>query len=175
MYFLKNNKAKDMLSLVIISVIVAFSVVSCASAPAETTITMTDVNRVVKNEEVDLLANNGLTAEQLMEVIKLCIQTEELTGVSLVEENTKLSYGVLTANMDLYKKPVVVKFSCSISKNGNLKMRVVNVTEQNPDNPFKVTVYEKDYDSNCASIKNKIKNKLNSIGKTVLARSSDFA
>lgn len=54
-------------------------------------------------------------------------------------------------------------------------MRVVNVTEQNPDNPFKVTVYEKDYDSNCASIKNKIKNKLNSIGKTVLARSSDFA
>jgi len=170
----------------ILSVSVIFSVfiilsLACASAPEpapepKSTITLADVNAIVKNQEVTLLANNGLTADQLMEVIKLCIQTEELTNISIAEENAKLSYGVLRLNMNLSKIPVIVTFSCSISKNGTLKMRVRNVVEQSPETTqFAVTVYTKDFNAYCTSLKNAVLNKIENIGNTVIARAADFA
>lgn len=170
--------------LSILSISVFFSIfiglsLACATPPEpepKSTITLADVNLLVKNQEVNLLANNGLTSEQLMEVIKLCIQTEELTNVSFVEENAKLSYGVLKVNMELSQIPVTVTFSCSISKTGTVKMRITNVTEQNPEvSPFKVIVYTKDYPARCDDLKNSILNKINTIGKTILTRSADFA
>ena len=182
---MKNLNGKKIFSTFSFSIVFAafmFLSLACgasdpAPAPEPTsTITMADVNGLVKNQEVNLLANNGLTAEQLMEVIKLCIQTDEITDVALVEENAKLSYGVLTANMALQKVPVTVKFSCSISKTGTLKMRISEVKEQNPElAPFNLTVYTKDYEAKCDAIKNSILNKLESIGNIVLTRSADFA
>lgn len=154
---------------------------ACASAPEpaprETSkITLLAINQIVKNQEVSLLANNGLTGEQLMEVIKLCISTQELTGVSLVEENAKLSYGVLEANLELSKIPMIVKFSCSISKTGTLKMRVIEVREQNPEvSPFSVKVYTDEYKSICEAYKNLILKKIENTGNTVINRAADFA
>lgn len=141
-----------------------------------TRITIADVNSVLKNQEVSLLANNGLTAEQLMEVIKLCIKTEEITNISIVEENPKLSYGVLKVDMNIRKNPVSVIFSCSISKSGTLKMRVTNIKSVDKVNaPFSSIVYTKDFDAACVSIKESVLSKLQNIGNTVIVRSSDFA
>lgn len=179
--FANKKRILNFISASVISAMFIALSLACASEPEPvreptSTITLADVNALVKNQEVNLLANNGLTADQLMEVIKLCIQTEEITNVSLVEENTKLSYGVLKVNMGLAKIPVTVTFSCSISKTGTLKMRIRDVTEQNPElAPFTYTVYTKDYKAHCDSLKKSILNKLENIGNTVLARSADFA
>lgn len=176
--FLKKSGIKIISAVAIVCSFMALSL-ACASAPEPeptTTITLSTVNNLVKNQEASLLANNGLTGEQLMEVIKLCIHTGEISNVSLVEENAKLSYGVLAANITLYKVPVVVKFSCSISKTGSLKMRVIDVKEQNSDTaPFNLEVYKKDYDSICESIQNKIMGKVKNFGEVVITRSADFA
>ena len=177
----KVNKVSTFIAISALFVSFTFLSLACASTPEPapeptSTITLADVNSLIQNQEINLLSNNGLTAEQLMEVIKLCIQTEEITNVSLVEEKAQLSYGVLIANMGLSKIPVPVKFSCSISKTGTLKMRVISVTEQHPEGtPFQITVYTKDYEARCDAIKNSVLNKLESIGNTVLARSADFA
>lgn len=152
---------------------------ACASAPDAkdtSTITMVEVNGLVKNQEASFLINNGLSGDQFMEVIKLCIRTGELSDVALVEENAKLSYGAMAATMKVMKIPVIVKFSCSISKNGSVKLRVLDVREQNPEvDAFNVRVKTDEYDAKCDAIKNLIMKKIKEIGETVVSRSADFA
>ena len=152
---------------------------SCASddVPEEkTTITLEDVNKLMKNQEANALTNNGLTSDQLMEVTKLCIQTGELSGVSIVEENAKLSFAVLESNLTVCKIPLIVRFSFAISKNGTLRLRVLDIREVSPDvNPFLVTVPTKDVDSQMDTINTTIINHLDKIGNTIMNRSSDFS
>ena len=153
---------------------------SCASddVPEEpkSTITLEDVNALMKNQEANALTNNGLTADQLMEVTKLCIQTGELTGVSILDENTKLSFAVLESNLTICKIPMIVKFSFSISKNGTLRLRVLEIREVSPDvNPFSVTVPSKEVDSQMNMINSTVLNHLDKIGTTIMNRSSDFS
>ena len=175
---------KYVLSLVPISLVfIGYLLLSlaCASAPEpknepRSEISLENVNQLLKNQEVNILSNNGLTSDQLMEVTKLCIQTSELTGVEIIEENKKLSYAVLKATISLNKKPMLVKFSYSISKAGTLKMRVMEISEQDSVNaPYSVTVYTKDYEATMNAIKSTVLNRLDSIGNTVLKRSADFA
>ena len=175
---------KYVLSLVPISLVfIGYLLLSlaCASAPEpknepRSEISLENVNQLLKNQEVNILSNNGLTSDQLMEVTKLCIQTGELTGVEIIEENAKLSYAVLEAMISLNKKPMVVKFSYSISKTGTLKMRVTEILEQDSVNaPYSVTVYTKDYEATMEAIKATVLNRVESIGNTVLKRSADFA
>lgn len=175
---------KYVLSLVPISLVfIGYLLLSLAWAsapepPKEPTsaISLENVNQLLKNQEVNILSNNGITSEQLMEVTKQCIQTGELTGVEIIEENAKLSYAVLKATISLNKKPMVVKFSYSISKTGTLKMRVTEILEQDSVNaPYSVTVYTKDYEATMEAIKATVLNRVESIGNTVLKRSADFA
>ena len=175
---------KFVLGLVPISLVFIgylFLSLACASSPAPqkeptSEISLENVNQLLKNQEVNILSNNGLTSDQLMEVTKLCIQTSELTGVEIIEENKKLSYAVLKATISLNKKPMLVKFSYSISKAGTLKMRVMEILEQDSVNaPYSVTVYTKDYEATMNAIKSTVLNRLDSIGNTVLKRSADFA
>ena len=71
---------------------------------------------------------------------------------------------------------MLVKFSYSISKAGTLKMRVMEISEQDSVNaPYSVTVYTKDYEATMNAIKSTVLNRLDSIGNTVLKRSADFA
>lgn len=175
---------KYVLSLVPISLVfIGYLLLSlaCASAPEpknepRSEISLENVNQLLKNQEVNILSNNGLTSDQLMEVTKLCIKTGELTGVEIIEENAKLSYAVLKATISLNKKPMAVKFSYSISKTGTLKMRITEILEQDSVNaPYSVTVYTKDYEATMEAIKSTVLNRVESIGNTVLKRSADFA
>lgn len=177
----KNTFLRTVVPAMLASVFYMLLSLACASAPEPkkeptSEISLENVNQALKNQEVNILSNNGLTSDQLMEVTKLCIQTGELTGVEIIEENAKLSYAVLKATIPLNKKPMAVKFSYSISKTGTLKMRVTEILEQDSVNaPYSVTVYTKDYEATMEAIKATVLNRVESIGNTVLKRSADFA
>ena len=131
----KNTFLQAIVPAMIVSILYMLLSLACASSPEprqepRSEISLENVNRLLKNQEVNILSNNGLTSDQLMEVTKLCIQTNELKGVEIIEENAKLSYAVLKATVSLNTKPMVVKFSYSISKTGTLKMIVTEISEQ---------------------------------------------
>lgn len=154
---------------------------ACASAPEpdtaipKTTITIDDLNVWLKNQEVNLLANNELTSNQLMEVTKLCISTGELTDVVILEENEVLSYAVIGSNIKVGDVPLFFRFSYSISKNGTLHMRIMDATEQSETTPFSKTMNSSDVETYKASVIESFSSKLKKIGETVLSRSADFA
>ena len=177
----KNTFLQAIVPAMIVSILYMLLSLACASSPEprqepRSEISLENVNRLLKNQEVNILSNNGLTSDQLMEVTKLCIQTNELKGVEIIEENAKLSYAVLKATVSLNNKPMVVKFSYSISKTGTLKMIVTEISERDSVNaPYSVTVYTKDYEATMEAIKATVLNRVEAIGNTVLKRSADFA
>ena len=95
----KNTFLQAIVPAMIVSILYMLLSLACASSPEprqepRSEISLENVNRLLKNQEVNILSNNGLTSDQLMEVTKLCIQTGELTGVEIIEENAKYANNI---------------------------------------------------------------------------------
>ena len=152
---------------------------ACASGPEPQPtmkLTINDINKYTVNQEVNELANNGLTSDQLLEVTKLCIKTGELKNVTFLEENAKLSFAILEAQVSLNNTQLVVKFSCSISKNGTVKARIIDIRELDPSNsPFSQAIYQTEYEDTCVAHRTSVLNSLKKIIDIIITRSADFA
>ena len=140
---------------------------SCFSLPRKIVL-IDDLNMLVKGKEVIRNENEKSVGKELLDVVSLskqtakqdflrfyppvadiveyCLNSGELMDVVLVQKNNDLNNCTLDMDISLYKIPLVVNLFCSMSKNGNLKMKIMNVRERE-SKPFKLYVeaykYEK--------------------------------
>lgn len=164
--------------IVLISAVYFILSLSCGgSAPEpekQVPIDISIVNQWLNNYEEKIQVTQELSSKQLMEVAKLCLSAGDLTNVTIVEENSILSFAVLESKITVSNIPLKYQFQYSISKSGVLTMRIKSVMEYEPGK-FKVAIAESELQNYEQQVIKLFSDQMRQNADIVIKRSSDFA
>lgn len=179
-FSMKQKKAIALAAaqIILISAVYFILSLSCGgSAPEpekQVPIDISIVNQWLNNYEEKIQVTQELSSKQLMEVTKLCLSAGDLTNVTIVEENSILSFAVLESKITVSNIPLKYQFQYSISKSGVLTMRIKSVMEYEPGK-FKVAIAESELQNYEQQVIKLFSDQMRQNADIVIKRSSDFA